>query len=137
MMTVEELIEEFAEFEDWQDRYRYLLEMGDDLPDFPEEEKTEANLVQGCQSRVWMTADIDDSSERKLRLRADSDAAIVKGLIAILVALYDDRPAREVNEVPIESVFQRIGLGQRLSPQRSNGFYAMVNRIRDLAANGR
>jgi cysteine desulfuration protein SufE len=136
-MTVEELIEEFAEFEDWQDRYRYLLEMGDDLPDFPEEEKTEANLVQGCQSRVWMTADIDDSPERKLRLRADSDSAIVRGLIAILVALYDDRPAGEANEVPIESVFQRIGLGQRLSPQRSNGFYAMVNRIRDLAANGR
>ncbi|HEV7280979.1 MAG TPA: SufE family protein [Pirellulaceae bacterium] len=137
MITVEELIEDFAEFEDWQDRYRYLLEMGDDLPDYPEEEKTDTNLVQGCQSRVWMTADVDDSPAQKLHLQADSDSAIVKGLIAILVALYDDRPAREVNEVPIESVFQQIGLGQRLSPQRSNGFYAMVNRIRDLAANRR
>ena len=137
MTTAEELIEEFAEFEDWQDRYRYLLEMADDLPDFPEEEKTDQNLVQGCQSRVWMTADVDDSPAHKLHLQADSDSAIVKGLIAILVALYDDRPAREVNDVPIESVFQQIGLGQRLSPQRSNGFYAMVNRIRDLAANRR
>jgi cysteine desulfuration protein SufE len=137
MITVEELIEEFAEFEDWQDRYRYLLEIGDELPDFPEEEKTDANLVQGCQSRVWMTADVDDTPSQNLHLQADSDSAIVRGLIAILVALYDDRPAREAAEVPIESVFQRIGLGQRLSPQRSNGFYAMVNRIRDLAANRR
>jgi cysteine desulfuration protein SufE len=135
MITVEELIEDFAEFEDWQDRYRYLLEMGDELPEFPEEEKTDANLVQGCQSRVWMTADVDGTPERKLHLHADSDSAIVRGLIAILVALYDDRPAREVNDVPIETAFQRIGLGQRLSPQRSNGFYSMVNRIRDLAAN--
>ena len=137
MITVEELIEEFAEFEDWQDRYRYLLEMGDELPEFPEEEKIDANLVQGCQSRVWMTADVDDTPDRKLHLQADSDSAIVRGLIAILVALYDDRPASEAKDVPIETAFQRIGLGQRLSPQRSNGFYSMVNRIRELAANGR
>lgn len=137
MITVEELIEEFAEFEDWQDRYRYLLEMGDELPEFPEAEKTDANLVQGCQSRVWMIADVDDTPDRKLHLQADSDSAIVRGLIAILVALYDDRPASEAKDVPIETAFQQIGLGQRLSPQRSNGFYSMVNRIRELAANGR
>lgn len=137
MSAAEELIEEFAEFEDWQDRYRYLLEMGDDLPEFPEKDRTDENMVQGCQSRVWMTADVDEVPPHRIHLQADSDSAIVRGLIAILVTLYDDLPARDVADVPIEAVFQRIGLGKHLSPQRSNGFRSMVARIRELADNGR
>jgi cysteine desulfuration protein SufE len=127
-----ELEDEFALFDDWREKIEYVMDLGKQLPAFPEEARTEDNRVHGCQSQVWMDARIDPESGR-LRLVADSDAILVKGLIGLLLRLYDDRPPREIVDNPPE-VFERIGLGRHLTPGRANGLYEMVRRIRELAA---
>ena len=127
-----ELEDEFALFDDWREKIEYVMDLGKQLPAFPEEARTEDNRVHGCQSQVWMDARIDPGSGR-LRLVADSDAILVKGLIGLLLRLYDDRPPREIVDNPPE-VFERIGLGRHLTPGRANGLYEMVRRIRELAA---
>ena len=127
-----ELEDEFALFDDWREKIEYVMDLGKQLPAFPEEARTEDNRVHGCQSQVWMDARIDPASGR-LRLVADSDAILVKGLIGLLLRLYDDRPPREIVDNPPE-VFERIGLGRHLTPGRANGLYEMVRRIRELAA---
>jgi len=127
-----ELEEEFALFDDWREKIEYVMDLGKSLPPFPEEARTEDNRVHGCQSQVWMDARIEPETGR-LRLVADSDAILVKGLIGLLLRLYDDRPPREIVDNPPE-VFERIGLGRHLTPGRANGLYEMVRRIRDLAA---
>ena len=126
------LAEEFELFDDWRDKIEYVIDLGRKLPPLPEEDRTEANKVHGCQSQVWMVAALDEASGR-VRLRADSDAFIVKGLIALLMRLYSDRPADEILANP-PAVFDRIGLGRHLTPNRANGLYSMVGRIRELAA---
>jgi cysteine desulfuration protein SufE len=127
-----ELEEEFALFDDWREKIEYVMDLGKALPPFPEEARTEGNRVHGCQSQVWMDARIDPETGR-LRLVADSDAILVKGLIGLLLRLYDDRPPREIVDNPPE-VFERIGLGRHLTPGRANGLYEMVRRVRELAA---
>jgi len=127
-----ELEEEFALFDDWCEKIEYVMDLGKSLPPFPEEARTEDNRVHGCQSQVWMDARIEPETGR-LRLVADSDAILVKGLIGLLLRLYDDRPPREIVDNPPE-VFERIGLGRHLTPGRANGLYEMVRRIRELAA---
>jgi len=127
-----ELEEEFALFDDWREKIEYVMDLGKSLPPFPEEARTEDNRVHGCQSQVWMDARIEPETGR-LRLVADSDAILVKGLIGLLLRLYDDRPPREIVDNPPE-VFERIGLGRHLTPGRANGLYEMVRRIRELAA---
>ena len=126
----DEIAAEFELLDDWRDRIDYVLELGRQLPPIPDEHRIDANKVRGCQSQVWMVAEIDP--ERRLRLLADSDAYIVKGLIALLLRLYSGRRADEVLANPPE-VFDRIGLGAHLSPTRANGLHAMVRRIRQLA----
>jgi cysteine desulfuration protein SufE len=128
----QELEDEFALFDDWRDKIEYVMDLGRTLPPFPEESRTEANRVHGCQSQVWMDAQIDPATGR-LRLVADSDAIIVKGLIGLLLRLYDDRSPREIVDNPPE-VFERIGLGRHLTPTRANGLYEMIRRVRELAA---
>lgn len=125
------LEEEFALFDDWRDKIEYLIELGKDLPPLPAPLKTEANKVRGCQSQVWMVAEFDPATSR-LRLRADSDAILVKGLISLLLRLYDRRTPAEVLANP-PKVLERIGLAKFLTPGRANGLYAMVGRIRALA----
>ena len=124
------LEEEFALLEDWRDKVEYLIELGRDLPPLPEALKVERHKVRGCQSQVWLVAEPEAGG--RLHLRADSDAVLVKGLISLLLALYDRRTPQEILANPPD-VLERIGLSRLLTPGRSNGLYAMVARIRSMA----
>ncbi|MEM7023688.1 MAG: SufE family protein [Pseudomonadota bacterium] len=129
----QELIaEDFELFDDWREKIEYVLDLGRALESLPEEERIEENKVRGCQSQVWMVAELDDASG-KVAIRADSDAFIVRGLIALLLRLYADRPAEEILASP-PAVFETIGLGAHLSPTRANGLHSMIKRIRQLAS---
>jgi cysteine desulfuration protein SufE len=123
--------EDFALFDDVRDKIEYIIDLGKDLPPLPDELKTEGNRVRGCQSQVWMIAELDPQT-RRLSLRADSDAVIVKGLIRLLLRLYGDRTPQAIIANPPD-VFDRVGLGRMLTPGRANGLYSMVERIRQLA----
>lgn len=128
--NMSELVENFALFEDWEERYRYLIDLGRTLPPMDESLKTDENLVRGCTSRVWMQAHVEGGV---FHFTADSDAHIVRGLIALLFAAYQDKKVEEVRAFDIEGAFKTIGLDQHLSPNRRSGFFAMVERIRVLA----
>ena len=123
--------EDFALFDDARDKIEHIIELGKDLPPLPDALKTEANRVRGCQSQVWLVAELDPET-RRIGLRADSDAVIVKGLISLLLQLYDQRPPEAIIANPPE-VFERVGLGKMLTPGRANGLYSMVERTRQLA----
>ncbi|MCC5868515.1 MAG: SufE family protein [Gammaproteobacteria bacterium] len=126
----QELIEEFAFFDDWMARYQYIIDMGRELPEFPDEWRTEDNRVHGCQSQVWLHADARDG---RLHFQATSDSAIVAGLIALLMRIYSGRRAAEI--VATEPGFvTELGLDRHLSATRSNGLRAMLQRIRAQAA---
>ena len=126
-----ELVENFALFDDWEERYRYLIDLGRALPKMDDALKTEENLVRGCTSQVWLDAKIENNT---LHFIADSDAHIVRGLIGILVAAYQDKTLEEIKATDIEGAMSQIGLDQNLSPNRRNGFFSMVERINALAA---
>ena len=123
--------EDFALFDDVRDKIEYIIDLGKDLPPLPEALKTEGNRVRGCQSQVWLVAELDPAT-RRMALRADSDAVIVKGLISLLLRIYGDRTPEAIAANP-PAVFERVGLGRMLTPGRANGLYAMVERIRQLA----
>jgi len=125
-----ELKEDFALFDDWEERYRYLIDLGRTLPAMDEALKVDANLVRGCTSRVWLYDTIKDD---QLTFIADSDAHIVRGLIALLMAAYNNKSLSEIAQIDIEGAFAEIGLDQHLSPSRRNGFFAMVERIKSRA----
>jgi cysteine desulfuration protein SufE len=125
-----DVIEEFGLFENWMDRYQYLLDLGKRLPDFPQQDKTEQNKVSGCQSQVWFTA---ENRNGRMHYRAISDAAIVSGLIALLLRIYSDKPAKDIVSTPADFV-EALQLQQHLSPTRSNGLASMMRAIRTLAA---
>lgn len=126
------IIETFDLLGGWEERYRYLIDLGRALPPMAEAEKTEATQVQGCTAQVWMAAAV--SPDGLFHLRAESDAHIVRGLVAILYAACDGRPAEEVATRDFDGLFKRLDLAQNLSPNRRNGFYAMVDRIKTLSA---
>jgi cysteine desulfuration protein SufE len=128
--TIEELADNFALFEDWEERYRYLIDLGRTLPNIDNTLKIDENLVRGCTSRVWMVARVDDGI---FHFEADSDAHIVRGLIALLMAAYQDKAVKDFAKIDIAEIFKRIGLDQNLSPNRRSGFYAMVERIKKLS----
>jgi cysteine desulfuration protein SufE len=125
------IAEDFELFDDWREKIDYVLDLGKQLERLPEEDYAERNKVKGCQSQVWMVAALEPASGR-LRIRADSDAFIVKGLIALLLRLYANRPPQEILDNP-PRVFDEIGLGAHLSPTRANGLHAMIKRIHQLA----
>ena len=129
---LQEIRESFAFFDDWEDKYRFIIDLGKELPQLPDDAKQEKNLVRGCQSQVWLTAEVD--SEDHLHLKMDSDAHIVRGLIAIVLAAYDGQPRPVVADYDIESLFAELDLLKHLSPTRGNGLKAMIGRIRELAA---
>ncbi len=131
-MTIDDIIDNFELLEDWDDRYRYLIELGRDLPPLADSDRTEANKVRGCASQVWLATTVErgDTGEPVLRFAGDSDAHIVRGLIAILFALYSGRPAQEILSRDAAEVFEHLGLREHLTPQRSNGFRSMVERMR-------
>ena len=124
-----EVIEDFSMYDEWLDKYEYLIDLGHRLPPFPEELKTEDRLIKGCQSRVWLDTTAEDG---RLFFRADSDAIITKGIISLLIGVYSGRTAREIAEDDF-SFIERIGLRENLSPTRANGLASMVATIRETA----
>ena len=132
-MTLEKLIANFAAFDDWEDRYAYLIDLGRKLPGLAEPEKSEENRVHGCQAMVWLKLEPDATRPGALSMRADSDAFIVRGLIAVLQMIYDGRTPEEILAADAKSVLGQLGLDQHLSPTRKNGLFSMVERIRTLA----
>ena len=135
-MTVDELVENFSLFDDWEDRYAYVIDLGKKLEPMDEAEKTEETKVKGCMSQVWLVHDpvATDNGDTRLHFRADSDAFIVRGLIAVLMELYNDRRPSEILETDAVETLGRLGLSNHLSPNRRNGFVAMVDRIKAIAA---
>lgn len=141
MAAIDEIIENFAVLDDWDDRYRYVIELGRTLAPLRDAARTEANKVQGCASQVWLDTHVapngaqDGANGPTLSFVGDSDAHIVRGLIAILFALYSGKPAREILDTDAVALFEKLALREHLTPQRSNGFRSMVERIkRDAAA---
>lgn len=132
-MDLDEIIETFEFLDDWDDRFAYLIELGRKLPDLPAAQRVEANKVHGCTSQVWLVSEIVPGSPPRLHLQADSDAFIVRGLIAILTAAYDGQAADRILSHDIKAVFTRLGLDGHLSPNRQNGFFAMTNAIKSHA----
>jgi len=132
MTDIDEIKDNFALLEDWDDRYRYVIELGRTLDPMPDAEHSAANKVQGCASQVWLSKRrvTDGSGQLRLHYLGDSDAHIVRGLIAILLALYSDRPPQEILSTDAVAVFDELGFREHLTPQRSNGLRAMVERIR-------
>ena len=136
-MTLEEkkqqVIEDFSLYEEWLDKYEYLIELGKALDPFPEEKKTEDRLIKGCQSRVWLDSEVRDG---KLFFTADSDAIITKGIISLLIGVYSGRTPEEIAADDFGFVGQ-IGLKENLSPTRANGLVSMIETIKKVAENGR
>lgn len=128
---LDELAEDFALLDDWEERYRYVIELGRGLPPFPEAERTEANKVRGCASQVWLS--VRRLPDGRLEFVGDSDAHIVKGLVAILLRLYYGRTPAEIAAFDAKGAVERLGLSEALSSQRANGLVAMVERIRSEA----
>jgi cysteine desulfuration protein SufE len=131
-MTIDEISENFSLLDEWDDRYRYIIELGRTLVPLPAEAYTDANKVQGCASQVWLitSAKPNGAGGPVLTFRGDSDAHIVRGLIAILFTLYSGKSARDILAVDPSALFERLGLREHLTPQRSNGLKSMVARIR-------
>ena len=131
----DELVENFDLFDDWEERYRYVIDLGKQMPEFPEALKTDATLVEGCVSRVWLEEKVKGTGpEAIIEFAGDSDAFIVKGLIAVLQSLFSGQTAQTIADTDVTSALSRIDLSAHLSPQRSNGLNAMVGRIKGFAA---
>jgi cysteine desulfuration protein SufE len=133
-MTLNDLADTFDMLGDWEERYRYLIELGRKLEPMPEADKAEINKVRGCMSQVWLTAENRPGPPSRLHFRGDSDAHIVKGLVAVLMMLYSDRTPRQILDTDLHEAFARLGLDNNLTMNRRNGFYAMIERIRAIAA---
>ena len=131
-MAIDEIIEDFGYLDEWDDRYRYVIELGRTLPPLPEDARNDANKVQGCASQVWLSTSVkpNGGTGPVLAFDGDSDAHIVRGLIAILFALYSGKGAKDILSTDAVALFEKLGLRDHLTPQRSNGFRSMVDRIR-------
>ena len=130
-VDVEELKDTFSFFDDWEDKYRFVIDMGKDLPTLSDEDKIDENIVRGCQSQVWLTHACN--ADGRLKLHIDSDAFIVRGLISIVLAALDEKTPDEILAYDIEGLFEELELLQHLSPTRGNGLRAMIARIRQIA----
>ena len=131
-MSLADIRSDFALLDDWEDRYRYVIELGRSLAPLPEPLRTDTNKVRGCVSQVWLASEVkhNGGASPVLELQGDSDAHIVRGLIAILFAIYQDRTPEEILAADARAVFSDLGLKEHITPQRSNGFFSMVERIR-------
>ncbi|GGD93945.1 cysteine desufuration protein SufE [Aureimonas endophytica] len=130
MQSFADIEADFDLLDDWEDRYRYLIELGRQLPPLGAEECNEATKVRGCVSQVWLVSETDGAEPPHLRFRGESDAHIVRGLVAVAIALFSGRTAAEIAEIDAEAAFGRLGLKEHLTPQRSNGLKSMVARIK-------
>jgi cysteine desulfuration protein SufE len=131
--TIETIKDDFSLLDDWEDRYRYIIELGQALPPFPEGARDDAHKVQGCVSQVWLQTTRSAGADPILTFQGDSDAHIVRGLVAIMIALFSGRRASEIIRVEAEETMRSLGLNEHLSPQRANGLRSMVRRIRHEA----
>jgi len=131
MLSIDQVLADFELLDDWEDRYRYVIELGRGLSPLPDAERTDANKVRGCASQVWLSTH-ETTRDGRLRLvfRGDSDALIVKGLVAIVIALFDARTPEEIRNIDAEALFSRLDLRSHLTTQRSNGLRALVDRIK-------
>jgi len=138
-MNVQDLLDDFEFLDDWEDRYRYVIELGRKLAPLPEQDRTPTNKINGCASQVWLATKItpsqNDTNQAILTFIGDSDAHIVRGLIAILFVIFSDKCAKEIIELDVKKIFHQIGLDEHLSPQRANGLVSMVARIKNDAQN--
>jgi len=128
--TLDELVENFALFDDWEERYRYLIDLGRKLPHLDESLKVDEYIVRGCTSRVWLIPEIEDGDV--FTFQADSDAHIVRGLIAVIMAAYQGKSLSELKHIDVKGAFERMGMDQHLSINRRNGFFSMVEKIKSI-----
>jgi cysteine desulfuration protein SufE len=133
MAPIDQILEDFSYLEEWEDRYRYVIELGKALPDLPDSDKTADNKVRGCASQVWLVTETGSGPDPLLTFRGDSDAHIVRGLVAIVLAIYSGKRASEIAELDALDIFRGIGMIEHLSAQRANGLRSMVNRIQNEA----
>jgi cysteine desulfuration protein SufE len=134
MASLDQILDDFAYLDEWEDRYRYVIELGKRLPDLPDAQKTADNKVQGCASQVWVVSHAaEGSSDPVMTFDGDSDAHIVRGLVAIVLAVYSGKHASEIAATDAIEIFNKIGLVEHLSAQRANGLRSMVKRIREEA----
>lgn len=132
-MNIEDIIENFEFLDDWEDRYKYLIELGNRLEPFPESERHDHNKVQGCVSQVWVVTSVGEGKNPVINILGDSDAHIVRGLVAIALAIFSDKSASEIISIDETALFDRIGLSEHITPQRSNGLRSLVARIKSAA----
>jgi cysteine desulfuration protein SufE len=135
MTNINEIIENMEFLDNWEDKYKYIIELGQAINDFPEDLRNTNTKVNGCVSQVWLhsTASINSQNEKLINFIGDSDAFIVKGLIAILISIYTDKKPNEILEIDPQDIFKKFGLEEHLSPQRSNGLVSMIQRIKNDA----
>lgn len=129
-ITADDIVETLSFFDNWEDRYKYIIDLGKELEPLDDQYKTDDNFVRGCQSQVWLTHHLENG---RIYLHADSDAFIVKGLLGVVLAAYNGKTPREILDFDIEQYFEQLNLLKHLSPTRGNGLKAMVARIRDIA----
>ncbi len=130
--SISEILETFEFLDDWEDRYKYLIDLGRELPELSDDEHNDVNKVRGCVSQVWLITTVEKGKDGTpvLTFRGDSDALIVQGLVAIVTALFNGKTAKEILNTDVEAIFSQLGLQDHLTPQRSNGLRSMVGRIR-------
>jgi len=129
--TIDDVLETFSFLEDWEDRYKYIIDLGRSLPDFDEKYMTEENRVHGCTSRVWLIHDLIDG---KIIFRGESDAHIVRGLVALILMIFSNKSSAEISEIEARDTLDQLGLEKHLSPMRTNGLFSMVAKIKSIAA---
>ena len=132
--TTDELLETFEDLQEWDERYDFIIDLGRELPKFPVDLQTKENIVDGCMSTVWLVTHVGDEPDQPLQIQADSDSIIVKGLIAILLSYYSGKTPSEIVESDVSDYLKQLGLNQHLSPQRRNGLFSMIKRLKTLAA---
>lgn len=128
--SIDTIRDDFSYLDEWEDRYRYVIDLGEALPHFPESAQTATNKVQGCVSQVWLVTHLGDGIDPEIRFEGYSDAHIVRGLVAIMLALFSGRRASEIVSIDAEATLRELGLNEHLSPQRANGLRSMVKRIK-------
>jgi cysteine desulfuration protein SufE len=131
---IETISDDFAVMDDWEDRYRYLIDLGRDLAPYPDELRDAEHKVSGCASQVWLDASASAEADPVITFRGDSDAHIVRGLVAVMIALLSGRKASDIVSIDVEAVFRKLGLDSHLSQQRANGLRAMVRRMKQEAS---
>ena len=132
--SIDTIREDFAFLDDWEERYRYIIELGNDLPDYPDAARDDRHKVRGCVSQVWLLTDIEGGPDPVITFMGDSDAHIVWGLVAIMLALFSGKRASEIVAIDAEHTMRELGLDEHLTPQRANGLRAMVRRMKEEAA---